>query len=358
MPLAPSNSEVIDIAGVPLVHLRGEPEAMGFFHGRAIRPMLDRALDPYLDEMARLTSVPREALAPKADAWLRSLPLHVQREIAGMAEGAQRTVDEIARFLYADIASASPLCSGILTDTPEGPWAARNCDWWRACLMRGTSVVAHETPGLIPILAVGIAGDIDVDTGANAERLWIHVHTLFTRDKPRPNHASLSWLFWTREALETCATLDDLERFLSAVDRDRGMILFAADGKTGEYAVYEATCASWERIDPDSGPTITGTNHCQAKHPDDPQRRSRSRAGSSTARLTALRARLATMQRLDPPRDLVEALADPLVEMRTPVNLATIYSAACNPRTGELRFASGDCPAASKGRWRRIPWPF
>jgi len=358
MALTRANSTITDIDGAPLVHLRGEPEAMGFFHGRAIRPMLERAFDAYLDEMARLTKVPREALAPKADAWLRCLPLHVQREIAGMAEGAGRSVDEITRFLYADIASASPLCSGILTDTPEGPWAARNCDWWRACLMRGTSVVVHETPGLIPVLAVGIAGDIDVDTGANAERLWIHVHTLFTRDKPRTNHTSLSWLFWTREALETCASLEELERFLSVVDRDRGMILFAADGKTGEYAVYEATCASWERIDPDPGPTITATNHCQAKHPDDPERRGRSRAGSSTARLTALRARIESSGRLQPPRDLEKALADPLVEMRTPVNLATIYAAACNPKRGELLFASGRCPAASQGRWRRIPWPF
>ena len=79
---------------------------------------------------------------------------------------------------------------------------------------------------------MGIAGDIDVDTGLNAEGLWLHVHTMHAADTSTPGKPCLSWLFWAREALETCATIDDVEPMLGRIDRDRGMILVLVEGRT------------------------------------------------------------------------------------------------------------------------------
>ena len=48
-------------------------------------------------------------------------------------------------------------------------------------------------------------------------------------DEPR----SLPYVFVIREALETCASLDDVEAMLAGGVRDGGMAVYAVDGKTG-----------------------------------------------------------------------------------------------------------------------------
>ena len=50
--------------------------------------------------------------------------------------------------------------------------------------MRGCAAVVHETPHRIPVMAVGIRGDIDIDTGLNAEGQRLHLHTLHAKDDP------------------------------------------------------------------------------------------------------------------------------------------------------------------------------
>ena len=62
------------------------------------------------------------------------------------------------------------------------------------------------------------------------------------------------------EALEVCRTLDDVESFLKENHRDGGMMLFAVDGKTDEFAIFECLCASHFRRDPSEG-WLVGTNH-------------------------------------------------------------------------------------------------
>ena len=112
-------------------------------------------------------------------------------------------------------------------------WIGRNCDWLTPTLTRGVSAVVHEIPNRIPIMAVGIRGDIDLDTGLNAEGLWIHLHTLHATDPMPTGMPYISWLFWAREALETCASLDDLERFIETTARDRGVMVIASEGGSG-----------------------------------------------------------------------------------------------------------------------------
>jgi hypothetical protein len=323
--------------------------------------MLDALREPYVRHMSALVGVDRDALDRQAERWLASMRAHIQEEVDAMAVGSGHPTQDLATFLYADIAKRAPLCTGVVAPGAADLWVARNCDWWRATLMRGTSCVIHEIEGRIPCLGVGINADIDIDTGANAEQLWIHVHSLTATDKPTPGAESISWLFWAREALETCASLADVEAMLDRVERDRGMILFVIDGKSGEAALYECHHRAWLRVDPRHG-RLSATNHCQHKHPPAEKIVGR-RPASTTARLARARALLAHAgEEIAPPGGLMRLLADPGVEMRTAEHLTTIYSSVCCPASGELWFASGqseaDSPAASRARWRRIAWPW
>lgn len=374
-----------------VLDLPGPVGEAGFAYGRACRSLLTERLEPYLADMGQIHRVGRDDLAAQAQRWMRRLPERYQEQMGAMADGAGVSLAAVASFLYADIAHPGPEwagsagacvaageaclqggveggveggeggCSGVIFNgsVAGGPdaWVARNCDWYRATLRRGTAAVVHRVPHRIPCVAVGLMGDIDADTGMNAERLWLHVHTLRATDEPRAGVSCISWLFWMREALETCATLADVEGFIDRTDRDRGVMLLAVDGKSGESAVYECTRSSWRRIDPqpreDSGHLIA-TNHHRHKHPPEDQPRA-SRPGSTVSRFTRLRRILVRHPPEHLPDDLIDVLADPEVEMREATELRTIYSAVACPARGEVWFGSGDAPAASRGVWRKLP---
>ena len=363
---------------VRVVRLSGAPGDQGLQRGETLGPVLSETpRRAYLDATSLLTGVSPGSVRRGAGAWLESLPTHVQEEVDAMARAASRAAGfsgppvspfDVAEWLYADIASGGgaggAACSAITVEIDRAAWVARNCDWLPSQLLRGHSVVIHDHPrgsSRIPILAMGIAGDIDVDTGMNAAGLWLHVHTMHASDSPSHAKPRRSWLFWAREALETCETLDDLDAMLSRVDRDRGTILVAVDAKTNERAVFECPRASHERHD--AGPSFQcATNHPASKHPLDPERLARSRPGGTIRRRDALE-RLALANHVwAPPDDLAAILAHPSVEMRDAKHLRTIYSAICRPASRDLWFCPGSPSAQSsvpQGRWTRIPnpWP-
>jgi hypothetical protein len=360
---------------LPIIDLRGSAADMGFTHGRALRDLLATTFrDAYLDRLAGVTRTQRPDLARQAAAWLGALPMRFQEEIDGMAAGAGVPTSAVAEFLYADIAGptatevadpnapaqlAGPLCSAVSVATGGATWIGRNCDWLFATLTRGVGGVVHRDPNRIPILAVGIRGDIDVDTGVNAERLWLHLHTLPALDDPPRARPRTSWLFWARDALETCATLDELEEFIASTARDRGVIVVAADGKTGASAVFECARGDYLRHD-QQGAALFATNHPLAKEID-AEREAKSRPESTVSRYCALRRRLGERAPDRLPDDLIGLLGAPDVEMRSARHLRTIYSAVCRPDAAELWFAAGDAsgrPAASGGAWSRVRWPF
>ena len=355
----------------------GPPRDAGYAHGVMLRDVLASGFrEPYADTLAAINRCDRGDMHAQAERWFAGLPEHFQEEIDGMAAGALVPRELTAEFLYADIARATrvgaddamspirdegdggPMCSATIVGVERTPWVARNCDWLSATLTRGTACVVHAVPHRIPVMAVGIRGDIDVDTGMNAERVWLHLHTLLSTDDPPMDRTCISWLFWAREALETCATLDEIERFIESTGRDRGVIAVAIDGKSGEGAVFECAKSAHRRFDFDPSRPIVATNHAIDK-PISPERASKSRPGSTVARACALRDLVEDHPPEYGPDDLSDLLADEAVERRTPKDLRTIYSAVCRPADESVWFASGSPegqPAASTGRWERVRW--
>ena len=363
------------------LELPGGVEEAGFAYGRACGHLFEeRRLGMYLDSLAALKRTDRGWMAVHAAAWAERLPAHFRAQMAAMAEGAGTSIGALQQFLHADIAPPAgtpaagpeslvsadgPMCSGLVVHHGGVPWVARNCDWFEATLQRGTAAVFHRVPHRIPCVAVGLMGDIDADTGMNAEGLWLHMHTLRAAGDLRAGVSCISWLFWMREALETCASLDDVERFIAGTDRDRGVLLFAVDGRRREAAVYECSRSGYRRIDPwQVGPhrAILATNHPHEKHPSAEEalaRACRASAGGNgtVSRYCRMHALLAEGPVGHLPDDLAEVLSDDGVELRPgrgSSHLRTIYSAVAEPGGRGLWFASGACPAASAGTWRRV----
>lgn len=359
-----------------VVELRGSWEDQAFAYGRACAEVLaESRAEAYIAAMTRVHGRQRDDVGSMAQAWVLRLPEHFQAQIAAMAEGARAPHERVAVWLYADIATSSlgvqggPMCSSILWRARGSVWVARNCDWYPQTLMRGTNAVVHRhAPGSsrIASVALGITGDLDCDTGCNAAGLWLHMHTLLAHDEPRAGVSCISWLFWMREALETCATIDEVEAFIARTDRDRGVILFAADAKSAEVTIFECSRSSARRIDPGSpdaaygdGRWMVATNHCQSRHPS-PDEWARRPAGLGRGSTVWRCQRLREVMRDAPPEhlpeDLMEVLADADVEMRDAEKLRTIYSCVAELREGRVEtwFASGAVPAASAGTWRPL----
>lgn len=399
--------------------LHGRYADAGYAYGKQCTHLFEPArLDSFLSSMMQLNRTEPIGLARNSDRWCATLPVHYQEQIDAMASGAGVDVSLVKKFLYADIAASTrphsennkgdknqtttaesitdthrqdqlsviaadeygldqhnnqfqehnslinqrgPMCSGLMIEQAGEPWVARNCDWYLATLSRGTAAIHHAIPGRIPCTAVGLMGDIDADTGMNSAGLWLHMHTLLVHDEPRAGSSCISWLFWMREALETCETIADVERFIASTSRDRGVLLFAAQGPMRERAIFECSRSGYTRVDPwDVGTqsVLLATNHCKHKHPV----RESSRCNTTTFNGTISRydRLIELVQHAFPedcPDDLAEILADSRIEMRDGTGseyLRTIYSAVAAPGKHTIWFASGDAPAASLGVWRKI----
>jgi hypothetical protein len=120
--------------------------------------------------------------------------------------------------------------------------------------------MVKEVEGRIPTISFSMEGDVFAPTGINQERLWLHYNYLPVWDEPEPGKPHVPGYVFLTEALEVCRTLGDVEALLNETHRDGGMMLFAVDGKTNDFAVFECMCAKHFRRDPSDG-WIIGTNH-------------------------------------------------------------------------------------------------
>jgi len=329
----------------------GTPREIGRAAGLALGPRLETTIARYLRERPqRPGALDVDALRRGALPWLRTLPSRFREELEGLAEGADLPLQRVAEWNYIELC-VDDGCSGFAGRLDGRAWVARNNDTFVPGVWGYATI--RDVTGRIPTLGFGLEGDVFTATGVNRERLWLHHQSLQTSDVPRAGRPHLpGWVLLT-EMLETCSTIGDVETRLDEVDRDEGMFLFAVDGKCQEFAILECTCSSHARR-AESGAWMVGTNHVHGAAPSAGDQNSRSRE----ARMEVMAAELyerelpATL-----PGDLVVMLADDGVERRRQ-SFATAYAAVACPGSGELWFTLGGYPAASKGAWQRIPWPW
>ena len=334
-------------------HFKGHPRAIGSAVGRALGPRLEQTISHYLAGLE--SSSDMEKLHEGALPWLRGLPQRFQEEFEGLAEGANLSLQRLAEWTYIEECEAKQ-CSGAVCLCGNHAWVARNNDTYVPELW-GFAMI-REVDGRIPTISFSMEGDVFAPTGVNKEKLWLHYNFLPVWDQPAPGKPHVPGYVFLTEALELCRTIRDVEALLNETDRDGGMLLFAVDGKTDEVALFDCMCSKHYRREPTNG-WIVGTNHyCAIKDLTLADDASSASTLNRFQRMEGLVRTLALSQTpASLPADLIRILADDEIERRES-KLVTAYANVACPYTGEIWYTFGGYPAASKGNWQRLAWPW
>ena len=288
--------------------------------------------------------------------WLRRLPERFQQELEGMAAGSGAPLQLLAEWSYVE-EYENQECSGAILLFQDRAWVARNNDTYVPEMWGYVAV--REIDGRIPTIGFSMEGDPFTPTGINREKLWLHYNWLPVWDRPAPGKAHVPAFVFLTEALELCRTIADVEAMLRETDRDGGMLLFAVDGKTEEFALFDCSCSAHARREPHDG-WIVGTNH-YCTIPDRTLTERDEAPGGTVSRFRRMEelveALCSSMGAPQLPGDLIRILADDGIERRGE-HPATVYSNVACPSNGEIWYTFGGYPAASRGNWQRLEWPW
>lgn len=287
--------------------------------------------------------------------WLHKLPKRFQDEFYGLADGSNVPIQRIAEWAYIE-AYLNQGCSSFLYRTHNQTWIAHNNDTY-VPEMWGYATI-RNTVGRIPTMSLGLEGDVWTTAGINQAQLWLHMDHLPVSDKPQKSKQTLPTYGFLVEALETCESIKDVASLLNKFDRSDGMLLFATDGKTDTSVVFE--CSSTQAIQcPFDSNWMVRTNHaCMLQ---DALTQPKDQPFSSWNRFNRLEELLlqcdTDKHNTLKPHTLIQLLADDKVERRDP-HFATAYATLSCPTKKEIWFTFGGYPAASKGNWAQVPWPW
>ncbi len=338
--------------GGRLIRLAGTPYEIGYAMGRHMGARLEANIARYIRE--RAPNLSREsAWRSGALPWLRTLPQRYQDEFAGLADGAGLPLQRMAEWPFVEV-RASGGCTSALVTLHGHVWVARNNDYLAPDLWGYAAI--KEVAGRIPTLIFGMEGDVFTGTGTNRERLWLHYHYLPANQEPSRGSARPCYV-WLTEALETCRTVGDVESLLAGTPRDGAMLLFAVDGRQDQAALFECQPGSYRRLN-NAEDYLVGANHVPGALV--PGKDAPLNSVRRQARMEAL------IQALVPGRDhgqstpgvdLISILADDGIERRR-TDGYTVYANVACPATCMLWYTFGGYPAASRGHWETIDWPW
>jgi Acyl-coenzyme A:6-aminopenicillanic acid acyl-transferase len=332
-------------------HLKGTAKEIGVFMGQALREKLAQNIELYIRKCPLSPeALDSDNLRTGAIPWLNSLPERFQDELKGMAEGANVSLQTIAEWNYVEQCIQEE-CSGFICLMNGHAWLGRNNDTYVPELWGYMTI--REVENRLPTISFSMEGDVFSPTGINRERLWLHYNYLPVCDSPRMDKPHFPGYVLLTEALETCSTINEVERLLNQYDRDGGMMLFALDGKTDEFVIFECTCREYFKRIP-NGEWLVGTNHyctCQTNFT----------TGTSETRYRRVeelvKALYLSKDKVNLPMDLIAILADADVEVNGE-NFGTVYANIACPSAKQVWYTFGGYPAASKGNWQLVVWPW
>lgn len=337
--------------GNRIFHFKGTAREIGVSMGHALGNTLEQNISLYMHKRPPTPAdVDMDKLRSEALPWMRSLPKRFQDEFEGLAEGANIPMQYIAEWAYID-PFLDGGCSGFLCSLDGHAWVGRNNDFFVPELWGYMTI--REIENRIPAISFGMRGDVFAPTGINRERLWLHHNYLPAWDAPRTGRPHLPGYVLLTEALETCSTMDEVERLLNHYDRDGGMLLFCVEGKTDEYAIFECTSTQYFKHTP-KGKWLVGTNHYRAFQ-------ANTNSQSTLARYARLEELLQVLytqpDHVSRPADLIALLADGEVEAQDD-SFGTVYANIACPGMKQVWHTFGGFPAASKGNWQYVEWPW
>ncbi|MTI95787.1 MAG: hypothetical protein FH749_09945 [Firmicutes bacterium] len=331
---------------VPVVKkYAGSHWELGLQLGSSLADKLVENISAYIDHVHHVYGVDKQRLPVDSMRWYENLPEQYRKELQGVAAGAGCNIELLAKWYYCDSCLDQGCTSFIATNNGK-LWVGRNNDYIYPRGWGHVTILAVDKK--IPVMLFGLEGGIFSGTGYNQEKLWIHYNWLPLWDVSEPERDSLQPFVFHRLALESCSSLNEVDSLLQNTVRDGGMGLFVADGKTGEYALFE--CAGKTYIKrPISEPFVVGANHyCSLAAPG--ELRSQSSINRHQRMETMLQSKLPTT-----PEDCMAILADPGVEQDSQYS-GTVYANVVQPLQDRIWYVWDDYPAASKGRWNELQW--
>jgi hypothetical protein len=337
-------------------HFNGTPFEIGYAMGQSLGLRLGANIERYVRERVPSdVALDLEAWRSGALPWLRGLPARFQEEFEGLALGSALPLQRLAEWAYIEEVLPDQ-CSGAVLTIADRVWVARNNDTYAPGMWGYVTI--REVTGRIPTISFGMEGDVFTPTGINLEQLWLHYNYLPVWDAPAADRPHLPGYALMVEALETCRTLQDLETLLERIQRDDGMLLFAVDGKTGEFAIYECSCTEVYKREPIDG-WLVGTNHyCINPRIPPPSSTEPLSTAARYRRMEVLAEEIRSLAtHASPVKELIGMLADDGIERRSG-DIVTAYSNVACPGAKEIWYTFGGYPAASKGNWQRLDWPW
>jgi hypothetical protein len=335
-------------------HFKGNPYEIGFAAGRTLGAKVEQTINHYIASREHASDVTK--LHQGALPWLRRLPKRFQDELEGMAEGANLPLQRLAEWSYIEECE-SKRCSAAVGLFDKRAWIARNNDSYVPELWGYVTI--REVEGRIPTISFSMEGDVFTPTGINKDKLWLHYNFLSAWDEPGPGRPHVPGYVFLTEALEVCRTLSDVEAFLNETHRDGGMMLFAVDGKDNEFALFDCLCSKYYRRQPSNG-WIVGTNHycaCEDLTLSDADKEPLGTLSRFRQMENLVQTLSASQTPPNLPTDLIQILADDAIERRDK-GVITVYSNVACPSTGEIWYTFGGYPAASRGNWQKLEWPW
>ena len=338
-----------------ILHAEGSPRHVGRAIGRVLADRLQDIINRYIAHgPGRHGSIDWTRLREGALPWLRRLPQRFQDELEGMAQGADIPLQRLAEWCFVEECVETG-CSGFVWRLSGNVWVGRNNDIWAP--EQWGYVTIREVDDRIPTISFGMEGEPFTATGLNAEQLWLHYNHLPVRDAPSGGKPHWPCYVFLTEALETCRTLADVEALLREVDRNAGMILFAVDGTSDETAVIECSCSRHivRKLDAEWN---VATNHAVLSHEAGRLERPQEGSHARYERVEKLlRTRSSRLKEPDITTDLIRILADPGVEQRSE-GYGTVYANIACPSERLIWYTFGGYPAASRGDWHQLDWPW
>lgn len=236
---------LLDIHGLPVLHVRGAPAEMGYQHGKLMADRVHESYRAYLDDYAvqdqgktfeELQFIFSQALPFIPDAYLE--------EMQGLSEGSGVALEKVHAFHVIPTLWHCTGCAAMNRATVDGKlYHYRSLDHSltigralkaqdNACLMvwQPEGRIAHAAPSWV--------GAIGAVTGMSAAALSMGEMGSHSSDE---NFAGRPMWFQMREVLSQADTLAVGRRLMEEWPRDCGFNFILADGKIPDALAIEVT---------------------------------------------------------------------------------------------------------------------
>lgn len=317
---------------------------MGFQIGSELGERLQHKIKNTLATIRDQYGLPDFAMK-QALPFLDLLPKEHVNELQGIADATNCAMEMLAAWVFSDMFMDG--CSSMMIKKNERLWIARNNDYLFP--KQWNFLIEREIEGYIPFVQFSLEGDPYSGTGFNQTGLWLHYNWLPNLGKDglqgRPAYVLL------RMMLERCHNLQEVETFLSHEDFRGGFVLFVGDGKHNLGGVYECVNGSVKKKTWSENDTIMATNH-YTEHS-----QINMNAQNSIQRYQCMQYLVEKNPFKQLPADLITILADTGVEQCNGQS-GTVYACVVCPSKKAIWYSCDEFPAASKGTWVKLEWPW